>query len=49
MRYGEREWSPNIVKRLEEACGVEVQAPGFPAEIIDDEPEKPGYEVRPKR
>lgn len=47
-RYGSREWSPNIVKRLEEACGVELLAPGFPAEIVDDEPEEPGYEVIPQ-
>ena len=46
-RYGEREWSPNIVRRLEEACGIEVLAPGFPPEMVDDEPEEPGYEVIP--
>ncbi len=44
-RYGAREWSPNIIRRLEEACGVEILAPGFPAEMVDDEPEQPGYEV----
>lgn len=44
-RYGEREWSPNIVRRLEEACDVTITAPGFPAEIVDDEPEETGYEV----
>lgn len=48
-RYGPREWSPNIIKRLEEACGVEVLADGFPAEMVDDEPEEPGYEVIPRR
>ena len=47
-RYGPREWSPNIVKRLEEACGIEIRAPGFPAEMVDDEPEEPGHEVVPK-
>ena len=46
-RYGEREWSPNIIKRLEEACGVDILAPGFPAEMTDDEPEEAGYEVIP--
>ena len=46
-RYGAREWSPNIVRRLEEACGVDILAPGFPAEMIDDEPEEPGFEVIP--
>jgi 3-hydroxyisobutyrate dehydrogenase len=46
-RYGARELSPNIIKRLEEACGTEVLAPGFPPEMTDDEPEAPGYEVVP--
>ena len=46
-RFGPREWSPNIIKRLEEATGVSVLADGFPAEIVDDEPEEAGYEVVP--
>jgi 3-hydroxyisobutyrate dehydrogenase len=45
-RYGQREWSPNIVRRLEDATGLDVIAPGFPAELLDDEPEVPGHEVR---
>ncbi len=44
-RYGEREWSPNIIRRLEEANGIDVLAPGFPAQMVDDEAEEPGYEV----
>ena len=44
-RYGSRELSPNIIKRLEEAADVEVLGRGFPAEMIDDEPEESGYEV----
>jgi len=44
-RYGLREFSPNIIKRLEEAADVDVLGRGFPAEMIDDEPEEPGYEV----
>jgi len=44
-RFGPREWSPNIIKRLEEATGLSILADGFPAEIVDDEPEAPGYEV----
>ncbi len=44
-RYGPREWSDNIIKRLEEACGVDILAPGFPPEMVDDEPEEEGYEV----
>ncbi len=47
-RFGPREWSPNIIKRLEEATGLDITAPGFPADIVDDEPEEPGYEVIPK-
>ena len=46
-RYGPREWSPNIIRRLEEATGLEIRAPGFPAQMVDDEPEVAGYEVRP--
>ena len=48
-RYGDRELSPNIIRRLEDATGLDVRAPGFPAEIVDDEPEAPGYEVVPKQ
>ncbi|MAP89212.1 MAG: 3-hydroxyisobutyrate dehydrogenase [Thiotrichales bacterium] len=44
-RYGPRELSPNIIKRLEEMANVEVLGNGFPAEMIDDEPEEDGYEV----
>ncbi|MDX1402875.1 MAG: NAD(P)-dependent oxidoreductase [Kiloniellales bacterium] len=47
-RYGDREWSPNIVRRLEEATGEKLLAPGFPAEIVDHEEKVPGYEVKPK-
>ncbi len=45
-RYGTRAWSPGIVRRLEEACGCELLAPGFPAEIVDDESEQPGAELQ---
>ncbi len=47
-RYGAREWSPNIIRRLEQACGVDVLAPGFPPAIVDDEPETDGIEVVPR-
>ena len=47
-RYGAREWSPNIIRRLEDATGLSILAPGFPAQMVDDEPEEPGYEVIPK-
>jgi len=46
-RYGPRELSPNIIRRLEEACGIRVLGEGFPAQMVDDEPEAMGYEVRP--
>ena len=45
QRYGAREYSPNIIRRLEEATGADIRATGFPAEMLDDEPEEPGYEV----
>ena len=45
QRFGPRELSPNIIKRLEETTGLDVRAAGFPAQIIDDEPEEIGYEV----
>ncbi len=48
-RYGGHEWSTNIVRRLEEACGDQLRAPGFPAELVDDEPESPGGEVVPNK
>ena len=46
-RYGERAQSDRIIERLEEATGLKVLADGFPTELIDDEPEEAGYEVRP--
>ncbi|WP_439141205.1 NAD(P)-dependent oxidoreductase [Planktotalea sp.] len=48
-RFGERELSPNIIKRLEEVTGLDVTAPGFPAEMTDDEPEERGAEVIVRR
>ena len=44
-RYGSREWSPNIIRRLEDAVGIDVLASGFPEELVDDKPEQSGYEV----
>ncbi len=44
-RYGEREWSPNVIRRLEDASDVSVTASGFPADLVDDEPEERGAEV----
>ena len=48
-RYGPREWSPNIIRRLEDEYGLDVRAPGFPAEIVDDEPEELGGEIVVRR
>ena len=48
-RYGGRELSPNIIRRLEEACGVRVLGTGFPAQLTDTEPKVAGYEVVPHR
>ena len=48
-RYGSRELSPNIIRRLEERSGLDIRAPGFPPEMLDDEPEEPGAEVIVRR
>jgi 3-hydroxyisobutyrate dehydrogenase len=48
-RYGAREFSPNIIRRLEDACGVRVLGEGFPPQMLDAEPKVPGYEVRARR
>jgi len=45
--FGPRFWSSGIVRFLEDACGVDLRAPGFPEELIDTEPEEPGHEVVP--
>lgn len=47
-RYGARAQSDEIIARLEEAAGVSVSAPGFPSELVDDEPEERGAEIRPR-
>jgi 3-hydroxyisobutyrate dehydrogenase len=46
-RYGPHEFSPNIIKRLEDACDIQILGTGFPAAMTDDESEEPGYEVKP--
>ncbi len=48
-RYGDRAQSDDIIRRLEEATGLDIRAPGFPAEMIDDEPEKEGAEIIVRR
>jgi 3-hydroxyisobutyrate dehydrogenase len=47
--YGDREFSPNIIRRYEEPLGIKVLGTGFPADMVDDEPEEPGYEVVARR
>lgn len=47
-RYGDRANSDDIIRRLEDATGLSILADGFPAEMVDDEPEVPGYEVVPR-
>jgi 3-hydroxyisobutyrate dehydrogenase len=47
-RYGPRELSPNIIRRLEDACSVRVLGTGFPAQLVDDTPKQPGREVIPR-
>ncbi|OAN96663.1 NAD(P)-dependent oxidoreductase [Sulfitobacter geojensis] len=44
-RYGEKAQSDRMIERLEDATGLSITAPGFPSELVDDEPEERGYEV----
>jgi len=44
-RYGPRVWSSMVVKRLEDDCGEDLRAPGFPEYLTDHEPEQQGAEV----
>ena len=44
-KYGSRAWSPMIVKRLEDACNINLRAEGFPSELTDNESEKKGYVI----
>jgi 3-hydroxyisobutyrate dehydrogenase len=46
-KYGDRAWSSMIVKRLEDACGEDLRAYGYPDELVDDTPRRKGYEVIP--
>ncbi len=48
-RYGTRAQSDRIIERLEQATGLKILAPGFPLDLVDDEPEGRGAEVRPRR
>ena len=44
-KYGPRAWSSMIVKRLEDACNINLRAEGFPAELTDSEPEEKGNQI----
>jgi len=44
-KYGSRAWSSMIVKRMEDLNKVDFRANEFPEELIDNEPEKKGYEI----
>jgi len=44
-KYGSRAWSSMIVKRLEDACNINLRAKGFPSELTDLEPENKGVEI----
>ncbi len=44
-KYGPRAWSSMVVKRLEDACNINLRAEGFPAELTDSEPEEKGKEI----
>ena len=44
-RYGRAAQSDDIIRRFEDAGGRSITAAGFPAELVDDEPEAPGHEV----
>ena len=43
-RYGPRVWSSMVVKRLEDDCGVDLRAEGFPEYLTDAEAES--YEIK---
>ncbi len=44
-KYGSRAWSSMIVKRMEDINQINFRADGFPEELVDNEPEKRGYEI----
>ncbi len=48
-RYGPKEWSPNVIRRLEDRTGLDITFPGFPAQIFDNEPSSLGKEVTVSR
>ena len=45
-RYGARAWSSMVVKRLEDDCGDDLRAEGFPETLTDTDDEVEGMEVQ---
>ncbi len=43
--FGDKSWSTEIVKRLEDACKENLRAEGFPSELIDKESKAVGVEL----
>ena len=48
-RHGGRAPSARIMQRLEDDCGFELRAAGFPAKLTDPEPEAPGEKIVPSQ
>lgn len=44
-RFGARAQSDRLIERLEEQTGLSIRAPGFPQELVDEEPEERGKEI----
>ena len=44
-KYGPKSWSSMIVKRLEDACNINLRAEGFPSELTDSDPEEKGHQI----
>jgi len=44
-RFGPRAQSDDIIGRLEQATGLAITAPGFPDDLVDEEPAEKGHEV----
>ena len=45
-RFGPRNLSPNIIRRMDDATGLSVLAPGSPTEITDEAAEETEYEIK---
>ena len=44
--FGPRDLSPNIIRRMDDATGLSVLAPGFLTEITYEAAEETGYEIK---